>query len=311
MTSRLTIVDVLRIVESHFCYQTNVEARPRILSTAFSIDNADPAFHFCINPTGRSAPQYQIQNWSSTMETSTTSPSSTLRGPEGDHDLDLLIQSGMTRVTTEDADSINETPLVPPDSLATESLIDDLTSRTERRTSPRQHSGASRHAKSASPSARDLHGRRWSPQFPSSANSQGDEEEALASDIGDLWGSDQVRSHEIRRSSKERSDIRIKLAERLHRYKALLVGSGRSGKWSGFLREIEMPRATADRYVQRWERSLQSAKGNCLTESISAPTADEITRIVARLKPRLKRVLTTKDAVEQFLSVLAGSLQLP
>jgi hypothetical protein len=72
-----------------------------------------------------------------------------------------------------------------------------------------------------------------------------------------------------------------------------------------------MPRATADRYVQRWEQSLQPTEGNCLSESISPPTAEEIDKMVAKLKPRLQRVLTTKDAVDQFLSVLAGSLQLP
>lgn len=71
----------------------------------------------------------------------------------------------------------------------------------------------------------------------------------------------------------------------------LLVGSGRSGKWSGFLRVIHMPRATADRYVQRRKQSLESAKGNCLTESIPAPSADEITKMATKLKPRLQRVL--------------------
>jgi hypothetical protein len=108
-----------------------------------------------------------------------------------------------------------------------------------------------------------------------------------------------------------RRRLRIKLAESLYRYKALMVGSGRSGKWSSFLRDMDMPRATADRYVQRWERSLEPTKANCLTESISAPTEEEVTRMVTRLKPKLLRVLTTKDAVEQFLSVLGASLRIP
>jgi hypothetical protein len=246
-----------------------------------------------------------------------SSPTSTNKGQGTTITTALSNQSGITsaaaRLTTEDADRINETPLVQPDSVAAESGVTGLTSRTGRRTSSRQRNDASRHAKSNSPGFpnANLYGQRWSPGFPTSTDSRGAEEEALVEDIGKLWSYTQFNAREIRRYSKESSDFRIKLSERLHRYKALLVGSGRSGKWSGFLRDIDIPRATADRYVQRWERSLQPNKGNCLTESISGPTAEEIDKMVARLKPRLKRVLMTKDAVERFLSVLAGSLELP
>jgi hypothetical protein len=138
-----------------------------------------------------------------------------------------------------------------------------------------------------------------------------DEEAALAEQIGQLWFSVQFRTREIRRNSKERAAFKDNLARHLHRYKALLVRMGRSGKWSAFLRDNEIPRATADRYVLRWERSLTKVVENRLAEPISPPTAEEVTRMVNRIKPKLLRVLTTADAVEQFMAVLGAALQVP
>jgi hypothetical protein len=153
--------------------------------------------------------------------------------------------------------------------------------------------------------------REGKPNPSDGSGSQVDEEAALAEQIGQLWFSVQLRMREIRRNSKERAAIKSNLARDLHRYKALLVRTGRSGKWSAFLRSNEIPRATADRYVEKWQRTLTQVVENRLAEPTSQPTAEEVTRMVNRLKPKLLRVLTTAGAVEQFMGALAAALQVP
>jgi hypothetical protein len=195
-------------------------------------------------------------------------------GSEADPNPEIIAD----QMTTEDADGTDHTHQVASETTAKESRARASTTDRVRRRQGNSPGGY------ANPYARSFnYASRWSPCFPYSLDSPSAEEEALHGDIRELWSSTQFRAEQIRRM-KERSDFRIKLAERLHRYKALLVGSGRSGKWSGFLRDIDMPRATADRYVQRWEQSLESAKENCLSESISPPTADDIAKMVGEVE---------------------------
>jgi hypothetical protein len=134
------------------------------------------------------------------------------------------------------------------------------------------------------------------------------DEETLAKAICDLWGTERVRISMMKYHRQDLSVVRNVLAKQLHRYKSLLVRTGCDGKWAAFLRENEIPRATADRYVKKWEDSLATLPGKRLTEAFPAPTSEEITRMVDKLKPKLAR-LTTPDSVDQFLSVLATALQ--
>jgi hypothetical protein len=149
------------------------------------------------------------------------------------------------------------------------------------------------------------------PNPSDGSGSQVDEEAALAEQIGQLWFSVQLRMRVIRRNSKERAAFKNNLARDLHRYKALLVHTGRSGKWSAFLRRNEIPRATADRYVEKWQRTLTQVVENRLAEPTSQPTAEEVARMVKQMKPKLLRVLTTAEAVEHFLAALGAALQVP
>jgi hypothetical protein len=137
------------------------------------------------------------------------------------------------------------------------------------------------------------------------------EEVALVKEIAQIWGSVQLRTSVIRKNSAERAAFKVNLARELYGFKARLVGSGRLGKWSAFLRDIDMPRATADRYVQRCEHLLAQVGENRPSEPVSAPTAEEVNRMVNKIKPRLLRVLTTTDAVEQFMAALEAALQVP
>jgi hypothetical protein len=143
-------------------------------------------------------------------------------------------------------------------------------------------------AKSATNLAETVTDRRADQSGLADDSGNAADEAALAKKIGDLWSLVQFRTYRITCIKKELVVYQADLARELYRYKALLVGSGRSGKWSGFLREVKVPRATADRYVQKWENSLSPVK------AISRPSTEEITRIVNRIKPKLLRVLTTQ-----------------
>jgi hypothetical protein len=135
-------------------------------------------------------------------------------------------------------------------------------------------------------------------------------EALLAKEIGRLWGAERFRRGIIRRTRQELSTIRIDLSQRLYDCKSLLVRSGRGGKWASFLRETDIPRATADRYVKKWELSLAPPE-NRLSEASPEPTTETITEMVAKMKPKLVRVLTTSESVARFLAVLAEALQEP
>jgi hypothetical protein len=135
------------------------------------------------------------------------------------------------------------------------------------------------------------------------------EEKLLAREVAGLWFSDQLRIRSIHRTRQELLKIRTELSKRLHECKELLVGKGRGGQWAAFLRETDIPRATADRYARKWELSLVPLPEKRLTEAFTVPTPEEITRLVDKLKPKLIRVLTTSESVAQFVSALAKALQ--
>ena len=102
------------------------------------------------------------------------------------------------------------------------------------------------------------------------------------------------------------------LSERLaflYQLKNLLERTGRNGRWTSFLNGEGIPRATADRYVESHKRFLDRKNGKRLTEAISVPTEDEIKEMVAKLTPRLVRVLTTPESIASFLREMAAALQ--
>ncbi len=126
--------------------------------------------------------------------------------------------------------------------------------------------------------------------------------------IGELWSSTMTTESSIKRSRKELAEVRQELGLRLNAYKKLLSRAGRGGQWAGFLRENNIPRATAYRLI---EASVHSTDGavNCLSETISPPTEVDIAKIVSGLKPKLARQLTTPELVDRFLHALRDALQ--
>jgi hypothetical protein len=125
----------------------------------------------------------------------------------------------------------------------------------------------------------------------------------------ELWSFRDKKDSFLRKTRNDLASLRRSLAQGLHDYKKLLARTGRDGKWTEFLRQNNIPRASADRYVKRWERELAPPAENASSEAFEAPTKEEIAALVKRLKPRLVKVLTTPDSIALFMSELALALK--
>jgi hypothetical protein len=138
------------------------------------------------------------------------------------------------------------------------------------------------------------------------ADNLSQEEGALTAEIVQLWQVHGDCQKSIKHETEQFRALRSELGKRLHQMKDLLAKPGRNGQWSGWLTERAIPRATADRLVKKYVRSLPSHV-NCLSESISAPTEDEIQKLFFKVLPKLRRVLRTPQSVYRFVDLLTLS----
>ena len=129
-----------------------------------------------------------------------------------------------------------------------------------------------------------------------------------ADEIADLWAAHTEAKKAARATKAELHEIRVKLGEQLHEMKKLLVSPGRDGQWSGFLREHEIPKATADRLVRRHQRSIDP-DANLLTEPIPEPTEKEVGTLFRSLLPRLRRTLRSRQSLDLFISLLTSEFE--
>jgi hypothetical protein len=129
-------------------------------------------------------------------------------------------------------------------------------------------------------------------------------EQRLEEEIGTLWASHLNAKHTVRATNDELRTLRSKLGEHLHELKGLLAKPGRDGQWSGFLREHEIPRATADRIVERYQRSLNPDL-NCVTEADS-PTEEQVDKVFKNVWPKLRGVLKTPQSFHHFIALLTS-----
>jgi hypothetical protein len=128
-------------------------------------------------------------------------------------------------------------------------------------------------------------------------------EQQLAHEIVTLFNC-HTEVHSAAASTKvQLKEIRMQLAERLYQMKAILARPGRAGQWSGFLSANQIPRATADRLVGRYRRSIGEPE-NGLSESILDPTEQEIQKLVRVVWNRVEKKLGSRKAVYQFISGL-------
>jgi hypothetical protein len=136
------------------------------------------------------------------------------------------------------------------------------------------------------------------------------DETALTNEITELWSSQKRKSLSLRRSRQELETLRTSLSNRLHDLKHLLARPGREGKWTEFLRQQDIPRTTADRYVDKWKRSISPELEKRTSGAIEEPTAEEIAQMVKKLRPKLVRQLTTPGSINLFMAELGAALEI-
>lgn len=143
-----------------------------------------------------------------------------------------------------------------------------------------------------------------------SAPSESETEAKLTSDIRSLWTAHQTNTATAKRTKEELEDLRFDLGLKLREMKSILVRTGRSGGWSSYLRSHGVPRASAERYIKQYEAIFNPGK-NRLTDTFSEPSEDDVRRLVRRLLPRLRKVLTTPESVSLFVHEAGRQLQAP
>jgi hypothetical protein len=127
----------------------------------------------------------------------------------------------------------------------------------------------------------------------------------LRDEIASLWSTHLNTKNAARATSEELRNIRAKLGEQLWRMKEVLAKPGCDGQWSGFLREHNIPRATADRLVGRHLRSL-IPDANRLTEAGRQPTDEEVQRLFTAVWPKLRRTLRSRQSLQLFVDLLTS-----
>jgi hypothetical protein len=131
-------------------------------------------------------------------------------------------------------------------------------------------------------------------------------ESVLTDQIVQLWQVHRDYQTSIKHQTQEFRSLRAELGKHLAEMKQVLARPGRNGQWSAFLKQHQIPRATADRLVQKYERSLHP-HANCLSEAISEPTEEEIQKLFFKIFPKLRRVLRTPQSLYRFVDLLTLS----
>jgi len=161
------------------------------------------------------------------------------------------------------------------------------------------------HVESPTP---DLPAQSPEPETPAPEDAAQDET-ALTAEISELWRLHSDYKGSIKMQTENLRSLRAELGKRLSEMKQVLAKPGRSGGWSAWLKERQISRATADRLVLKFERSLNPA-GNCLTAQFTEPTEAEIQTLLDKVAPKLRRVLRTPASAYRFVELLVSSLAL-
>ncbi len=133
-------------------------------------------------------------------------------------------------------------------------------------------------------------------------------EKRLSGEITTLWSAHQDGKASAKRTRAELKTLRRDLGERLHTMKNLLARAGRGGQWTSYLRVHKISRTSADRWSREHEESLNPGPTKRTDGAISEPTEADVTKFFERLLPRLRKVLTTQQAVFDFVCALVVDL---
>ena len=150
------------------------------------------------------------------------------------------------------------------------------------------------------------------PQLPESETPQPEnpaqDEAVLTAEITELWRMHSDYKGTIKNQTENLRSLRSELGKRLAEMKGLHARPGRNGQWSAWLKERKTSRATADRLVNKHERSLHPEL-NRPNESITEPTEAEIQSLLDKVAPKLRRELRTPASVYTFLDLLSASFK--
>ena len=134
---------------------------------------------------------------------------------------------------------------------------------------------------------------------PSAGHGEGasPEEVNLGKEVVELCAAHKRKRLAAKRTQGEMTATRDELGKKLHALKILLAHRGRGGQWTHYLDFAGLPKTTADRYVAKYEASLETVAPNLPSGEIPQPAEDATARFIKQIMPKLRKGLTTQDAV--------------
>jgi hypothetical protein len=133
-------------------------------------------------------------------------------------------------------------------------------------------------------------------------------EDQLEQSIPLLW---QQLGQRVSSVKETKAAYRVQLADvaaRLSKLKEILCSKGRDGRWAEFLREQRIPLSSADRYVNTHRRTVREAGLKLPGEEFQELSPEEITMMVNRMVPALKKKLRTSLAITKFMEKLYDAM---
>lgn len=131
-----------------------------------------------------------------------------------------------------------------------------------------------------------------------------DTETKLAQEIEQLWSVHSQAQTILGRTKQELGALRLELGQRLYDMKMILACPGRAGKWSQFLSAQHIPRASADRYVKKYENTLNPPAEIASRESIQQSPGETARKVLQSMWPKLRQALMDQETAYQFLCAL-------
>jgi hypothetical protein len=129
-------------------------------------------------------------------------------------------------------------------------------------------------------------------------------ETRLAQEIQQLWSVHSQTQTVLGHTKEELRTLRLELGRRLHEMKVLLACPGRAGKWSKFLSEQRIPRASADPYAKSYQITLNPPAEIASSEAIQDSEDETAPKILQNIWPKLRDVLTDPETAYHFVCAL-------
>lgn len=138
------------------------------------------------------------------------------------------------------------------------------------------------------------------PMYAHYRNDQLENEGFVENEIDQLWLVHQCCSTAVKSEQTRQRAVGNTLGQLLYRMKAILSTPGRGGKWSKWLRERQISRASGDRWVQRYVDFFHLSSEST-HEAIPEPSEAQINALFASVWPRCEKTLTTPRSRFDFL----------